>query len=128
MAEIDDLRARMTALEDLVKDLRIELANSLAGRFRSMRDSRRCPACGGDRLLHIPEARELTEGGASPLSVVHQDRWWGHKPRGPIEYFVCRACLLVEEHAVNLDGIEPDGKAVIAIDPDPDRPPDGPYR
>lgn len=130
MAEIDELRARMAALEDLVRDLRVELATSLSGRFRSMRDSRRCPACGGEHLLHFPDAREKVDTGITrPLAVHHERGFWsGGKEHGPIEHFVCRTCLLLESHVINLEGIEPDGKYVIAIDPDPSRPPDGPFR
>ncbi len=130
MAEIDELRARMTALEDLVRDLRVELATSLSGRFRSMRDSRRCPACGGERLLHIPDAQEKTDTGVTRPFAVHHERgfWSGRREHGPIEHFICRACFLVESHVKDLDGVDPDGKYVIAIDPDPERPPDTPFR
>src|SRR6185436_18076546 len=130
MAEIDDLRARMVALEEQVRDLRVELQTSLSGRFRSMRDSRRCPACGGESLFHILDAREKTHGGATtPMSLHHERGFWsGGKEHGPIEYFVCRTCMLVESHAKNLDGVEHDGQYVVAIDPDSTRPPDGPFR
>ena len=129
-AEIDELRARMAALENLVRDLRVELATSLAGRFRSMRDSRRCPACGGEHLFHFPEALEKTDYGVTTPLAVHHERgfWKGAKHRGAIEHFVCRRCLLVESHAIDLDGIQADGKYVISIDPEPTRTPDGPFR
>lgn len=130
MSELDELRARMAALEEMVRDLRVELATSLAGRFRSMRDSRRCPACGGEHLLHIPRALEKADhGSTTPLAVHHERGFWsGGKQHGPIEHFVCRRCLLVESHAIDLEGVEPDGKHVIAIEPDPTRTPDTPFR
>ncbi len=62
MAEIDELRERMTTLENLVRDLHLELSRASVGGFGSMRDTRRCPACGGQHLLHITEALELRHG------------------------------------------------------------------
>jgi hypothetical protein len=128
MAEIDELRARMTSLETLVRDLHLELSRAAVGGFRSMRDTRRCPACGGQQLFHIPEALELTHGGSTPLAVHHYKAFWGPRSQGPIEYFICRRCLLVETHAKDLDGIVADGRTVIAIDPEGDVPSDGLFR
>ncbi|CAN5761742.1 hypothetical protein BH11MYX3_BH11MYX3_44460 [soil metagenome] len=128
MAEIDELRERMTSLENLVRDLQLELTRASVGGFRSMRDTRRCPACGGQHLFHITEALELSDGQSKPLAVHHYKAFWGARSRGPIEYFICRSCLLVESHARDLDGIDADGTAVIAIDPDGDVPVDGPFR
>lgn len=129
MSEIEELRARMVALEEQLRDLRVELATSLAGRFRSMRESRRCPACGGERLFHITQAQEKTDhGSATPLAIHHERGFWkGAAQRSPIEYFVCRSCMLVESHAINLDGVTADGDYVIAIEPEPS-PTEGPYR
>ncbi len=128
MAEIDELRERMTSLENLVRDLQLELTRASVGGFRSMRDTRRCPACGGQHLFHIPQALELTDTGTTPLAVHHYKTIWKPRSRGPIEYFICRSCLLIESHAKDLDGIDADGKAVIAIDPEGDAPADGPFR
>jgi hypothetical protein len=130
-------RARRSVLEDKVrtleaelKQLRVELAAAVVGQVKTMRASRRCPACGSGSLLHIPAAKELTKGGATPLTVHHVDGFWGAKSHGPIEHFICRGCLLIESHAIDLVGVEPDGENVIAIEPEPDpaAPPPGPYR
>lgn len=126
--QLDDLMARMTALERMIRDLEQELARSNVGGFRSMRDSRQCPACRGVKLLHIPQAQEVTHGGAVTLGVHHEKGFWGPKIWGPLEYFVCRGCYLVESHVTDLAGVEPDGKSVISIDPAPDGPSDGPFR
>lgn len=129
MGAMKKLRAEMAELSEQVKELHRELARSAAGGFRAMRDTRRCPACGGGRLLHIPAATELASRGAAPLTIHHLDGWWGATSKGPIEHFVCRGCMLIESHVTDLDGIEPDGKTVIAIEPEPEVPPgSGPFR
>jgi hypothetical protein len=100
------------------------------GVFKTMRAARRCPACGSGRLLHIPAAKELTKGGTTPLTVHHVDGFWGAKSHGPIEHFICRGCMLIESHVIDLTGVEPDGETVIAIEPEPEPelPSGGPFR
>ncbi|MBL0220266.1 MAG: hypothetical protein IPQ07_41155 [Myxococcales bacterium] len=127
MAEIDDLRTQMAALEDRVRDLHQELARAAVGRIRSMRDTRRCPACGGGHLFRMA-ATEMAHAGPKPLAIHHTSGFWGTTIKGQVEYFVCRGCLLIESHAIDLAGIEHDGKTVIAIDPEPDVPAEGPFR
>jgi hypothetical protein len=125
----DALLSRMAALEARIADLQQELARSAVGGFRSMRDARRCPACGGEHLLHIRAAMEWTQGGFTPLALHHiRKRWYKQTAKGPIEYFVCRTCRLIESHAIDLEGVEPDGEGVIAIDPEPDSSAAGPFR
>ncbi len=120
MGAMKKLRAEMAALEEKVSELHRELARSSAGGFRGMRDTRRCPACGGARLLHIPAATELAKRGTAPLAIHHQNGFWGPTSQGPIEHFVCRGCKLIESHVIDLAGIEVDGETVVAIDPDPE--------
>lgn len=123
------LRAEMAALEEKVSELHRELARSSAGGFRGMRDSRRCPACGCARLLHIPAATELAKHGTAPLAIHHQNRFWGPTSQGPIEHFVCCNCKLIESHVIDLADIDVDGETVIAIEsaPEPESS-GGPFR
>ncbi|MBA3460631.1 MAG: hypothetical protein H0T46_11750 [Deltaproteobacteria bacterium] len=121
---------KVKALEAALQQVRAELATAVLGVFKTMRAARRCPACGGGRLLHIPAAKELTKGRSTPLTVHHVEGFWGAKSYGPIEHFICRGCLLIESHAIDLDGVEPDGESVIAIEPEPEpeMPSGGPFR
>ena len=95
-----------------------------------MRQSHRCPACGGGRVLQVTVVEDMTGGVASvPLSLVKQHPLFGTKHLGPLEVFVCRSCMLVEWHAASLEGVAPDGKIVIEheapAEPDAET---GPYR
>ena len=95
----------------------------------AMRRTGRCPSCGGRRLLHIAKPTELAHAGVAPQAMHHTIGFWGTRMYGPIEHFVCRNCLLIESHALDLDGLEPDGKDVKAIEPEAEpEPPGGPYR
>ena len=124
------LEDKIGSLQKELTQLRAELAAAVVGHVKTMRARRRCPACGSGSLLHIPAAKELTKGGATPLTVHHVDGFWGAKSHGPIEHFICRGCMLIESHAIDLVGVEPDGENVIAIEPEtgPEPPPTGPYR
>lgn len=115
------LLARIDRLEATVAELRrlLTLANPTG--FRAMRDARRCPACDSGSLLHI---RRL-----DPVMRLHYSLTWaGASSHGPLEVFVCRTCRLVEWHAIELVGIEPDGESIVEIEPEDDPPTEGPYR
>ena len=94
-----------------------------------MRRTHRCPACGGGRLIHVAKPTEMTNKGLAPQAVRHTAHFWGTRLYGPIEHFICRNCRLIETYVIDLDGLEPDGKDVHAIEPGAEPEPDvGPYR
>lgn len=136
MADDDDLRARVRALEGTLTEMQArldhlvaDLSRTRAGGFGAMRDTRQCPACGGRGLFHVRGLRESSaEGRLDPLCLVHEERWLTSQRRGPLDAFVCRTCHLVELHAIDLDGLVADGQRVVALDPEPDVPPAGPFR
>ena len=115
------LQARIDRLEATVAELRrlISLANPTG--FRAMRDARRCPACDSGSLLHIRRLEEV-------MRLHHAVTWAGAASHAPLEVFVCRTCRLVEWHAIELVGIEPDGETIVEIEPEDDPPTEGPYR
>lgn len=122
--------ARLAQLEATVEDLRRELERQRTQRRLPMRQTHRCPACGGGRVLQVTLVEDMTGGVASvPLSLVKEHPLFGTKHLGPLEAFVCRSCMLVEWHATSLGGVAPDGKIVIehdaVVEADPDA---GPYR
>ena len=133
----DALLDRLAKLEAInehllqrVVELGIEVQRTRTGGFRSMRDARRCPACGEGSIVHVrraqvPAAAGLTELG---LSYTHS-RWSGStKPLGPIELYACRSCGLVEQHVVDWKEVHADGEDIVAIDPEGEPPKGGPFR
>lgn len=111
-------------------DLRDELERVRRTRVRAMRDTHQCPVCGGTRILHFRHV-----GDTSHTSVVdftlQKKTWlfWGVKmSAGALEAFACRACRLVEWHAISLDDVEPDGKEVVELAGEVPAPPSSPYR
>lgn len=125
----DALLARLETLEAAVAELRAQLAAAPPGRMRAMRDTRRCPACGGGALLHFRNVRETVDGGdLAALGLTHEEGWLSYKPRAPLEAFACRACNLVEWHVIEFENVVSDGETIIAIDPEPAPPKTGPFR
>ena len=123
--------ARLAQLEATVDDLHRELQRLRSQRRLPMRQTHRCPACGGTRLFHIKSVGEMNAAQAVPLSLQKEiSTWWGlRKSLGVLEVFVCRFCMLVEWHAGSLDGITADGQTVLEIEGTADAEPEtGPYR
>lgn len=112
-------------------ELQRELERVRAHRRLPMRQTHRCPACGGTRVLHIKSVSDMHHTATVPFSLQKDvSPWWGlRKSLGVLEAFVCRFCMLVEWHAASLDGIEPDGQTVIELEGTADAEPEkGPYR
>lgn len=127
-ARLAALEARHAQLEQIIAELRLELDARKTG-FRSMRDSRRCPACNGEALLHVRRASTSTGAEAVELALAYDiSMWTGAKSRGPVEAFVCRTCGLVELHALDVENVPVDGTRIIAIEPESEPPSTGPFR
>ena len=132
----DDITARLAALEaanrelaQQVVELRELLAASRPGGFRSIRDSRRCPACGSGSLLHVRRAQETGVGQPVELALTHERSVWkGTITHGPMESFACRRCGLVEWHVIDFADVVADGDNVVAIEAEPEPPRSGPFR
>jgi len=108
---------RIAALEAAVDDLRREVDRLKRTRGRSMRETHRCPACGGGRVLRFREIKDLAHAGTVDLSLQKEySSWWGlRRSSGHLEAYACRACRLVEWHAATLDDIEVDGEIVVEL-------------
>ncbi len=135
MAEVDDnrilkLEREVAALSQQLAEVTQQLATMRAGGFRSIRDSRRCPACGSGALLHVRRAKEVGLKGATDFSIAHHySTFWGTtSPRGALEAFACRHCGIVEWHVIDLAEIPVDGTDIVSIDPEPEPPKSGPFR
>jgi hypothetical protein len=135
MEELTDLRERVARLEAANTDLAAQLAalrdaveRARIGGYRSIRDSRRCPACGGGAFLHVPRATQVSHTRIVPLGITHEWKWTGAIAHGALESFTCRRCGLVELHVTDFSDVQVDGQSVIALDPEPDPPRDGPFR
>ena len=117
---------RIAALEKEVALLRAELEALRAGRPPTLRSSGRCPACGGDKAVHVPRVMEEAYGSPKPLALTGDERWSGRKPIAPFEVYACAACGFVEWYVSSFEGVEVDGKTVI--DASATIPEGGPYR
>ncbi len=133
----DDLLDRIAKLEALnaelvrqIAELRIAIDRRGTG-FHSMRDTRRCPACGSGSLLHVRRAQEAaySHRGLMDKGIAHGfSAWTGSKSFGPMESFSCRSCGLVEYHVLDFRDVKIDGQQIVAIEPEPEPPSDGPFR
>jgi hypothetical protein len=123
-----DPALRIAALEKEVALLRAEIDALRAGRAPTIRANGRCPACGGDKAIHVPRVQEEGDNGLTkPLAVASQTSFWGRQPIGPFEIYACSACGFVEWYVASFEGIEIDGKDVR--DASAQRGPNkGPYR
>jgi hypothetical protein len=111
-------RARIAVLEAMVAELRDQLARLLATPRRAMRETYRCSACSGTKILHFARIKDMAHNGMVDLALQKQySTWWGMKlSAGALEAFVCRNCRLVEWHAISLDDVQADGQEVIELD------------
>ncbi len=126
---LDQLERANAQLHTQLQELREIIDRTRVGGFRSIRDSRRCPACGSGALLHVRRAQEVGYGGLKDLAIAHErSTWKGFLPRGSMESFACRGCGLVEFHVIDFSDVPVDGTDIVAIDPEPDVPSDGPFR
>lgn len=127
-------RARLAALEATVAELRDEL-----GRLRlhttarrGMRETYRCSACGGTKILHFAHIKEMAHSGMVDLVLQKEASLWTGRilhRGGALEAFACRSCRLVEWHAISLDDVTPDGSEVVELDGTPEAAADpSPYR
>ena len=122
-----DLALRLAAMEKEVALLRAEVEALRAGRAPTIRASGRCPACGGDKAVHVPEVMEETPGLAKPLALTGEKGWLGRKPVAPFEVYACATCGFVEWYVSSFEGVQIDGKTII--DASANQGPDGgPYR
>ena len=70
--------ARLAQLEAAVDHLERELERLRKERRLPMRQTHRCPACGGTRLFHIKSVSDMQATQQVPLSLQKQvSAWWG---------------------------------------------------
>jgi ribosomal protein S27AE len=126
---IQKLERDVAEIANQLAELRQQLAATRAGGFQSIRDSRRCPACGSGALLHVVRAKAHNERGPMDFSIAHEySLWSGTKPLGGLEVFACRQCGLAEWHVLDFAAIPVDGRDIIAIEPEGEPPASGPFR
>lgn len=126
--------ARIAALESAVADLRRDLEAARRPQMRSMRVTRRCPACGGGRLLHCRRIKDVGYNMHFDLSLQKKiSRFFGIErmqgAAGALEAYACRTCRLVEWHASTVDDVKPDGNEIVELTATDELPsPATPYR
>lgn len=122
-----DPALRLAALEKEVALLRAEVEALRAGRAPTLRASGRCPACGGDKAVHVPRVMEEAYGDPKPLALTGEQRWAGRRPIAPFEVYACAACGFVEWYVSSFEGVQIDGKTIIDVSANKG-PEGGPYR
>lgn len=128
---IAKLEAMNEHLLQRVVELGIEVQRTRTGGFRSMRDSRRCPACGEGSLVHVRRAQTpcANRSGLAELAITYVRTWTGNmKAYGPMESYACRSCGLVEHHIIDWKGVRADGDDIVGILPEGEPPKSGPFR
>lgn len=123
----NDPAMRLTALEKEIALLRAEVEALRVGRAPTIRANGRCPACGGDKAIYVPQVLEQTHGGLVPLGIAQETSWWGAKAVAPLCAYACTSCGFVEWYVTSFDGIEVDGDKVRDASAQ-SRPEGGPYR
>src|SRR5450432_2835889 len=103
-----DTEARIAALEAALHEVRgklqvalddvhRELATAQRPRLGSMKQTRRCPACGGGRILYFRRIKERSRYALVDLALQYQlDGSRFKLIAGVMEAYACRACRLVE--------------------------------
>lgn len=110
----DNTRAELAALRATVAELRREIAELRQPQRGSMRQSGRCPSCGGGALIKFRRVEAPGSGGELSLQKV-RGSWGTLKPAGLLEAYACRACKLVEWNAESLDDIAVGGDDVTDV-------------
>jgi hypothetical protein len=126
----DDANARITALEARLAELMDEVDRLRAGRSRSMRETYRCPCCGGTKILHFKNVKDIGQRGLYDLALQKRHSVWSgvKEVGGVLQAFACRNCRLVEWHAATLVDVTPDGHDIVELDGSEPPPPGTPYR
>jgi hypothetical protein len=121
-----EMLTKVEALEREVKELRAALES--LRRDASMREGRRCPTCGGTKILHVKRIQAPDSmGGVWDLSLVARvSTWTGVKSLAPFSVYTCSACGLVEWYVSSFAEVEMKSELVELLEPDTW--PGGPYR
>lgn len=121
--------ARIISLEASVAELREELAQLRRPQRRSMKATGVCPECGGRSLLQFRQESDIAKLPYALVLYKKLRRGGNWQNGGVLEAFACRACLLVEWHAVTLDDCSPNGTDVIEREaPEDPESSTGPFR
>lgn len=125
MAEIDELRARLSALEDELTSLKARLDAEAAWRRGLMRDTRRCPACGHRKIFHAQRLQTIPNH--YKFSCLHIETKGIFSPTllGVVQAFICAACGHAEMQIENPQNLE--GKKSVRLLEASDHQ-EGPYR
>jgi hypothetical protein len=120
-----DLNERISQLEKTVEALRVELAVSRAAPPATMRQGRRCPACGDALILHVERIDVGDAYGPVALALVRA-RQWSSASLAPLELYACGVCGLVEWYVRTYEGLPRPHPNVTVLEPLEND--SGPYR
>jgi hypothetical protein len=128
MATLEALEERLSTLSQRVEELEARLDGEAGRRAGLMRDTRRCPACRGQRILHVEwfqNAVSPEDTIKTPISVALETTFLKAKFLGVLQAFVCAGCGHAEIQLEDASGLE--GKKNVRV-LDPPAGEEGPYR
>jgi hypothetical protein len=113
--EIQELRAEIASLHGQIQSLRAKVDAAERRTAPSIRDSLRCPNCGGTTIFHAQQVLDRTEAGREALAVA-QPSVWRSRTVGKLELYFCKRCGRAEWFVKDHAEIEADGDVFREID------------
>lgn len=108
MATVEELEERLHAMREEIREIKAQLSAEANLRSGPMRDTRRCPACRGTKILLVEELRDSSSGTLASWTNV-----WGTKRAGTLQIFACASCGHAELHLDNVAELE--GKKGVRV-------------
>lgn len=110
------LREQLDHVRNELRTMQAHLDTALRRTSPSLRESLRCPACGGTTILHAPEVLDRAEGGAREPMAIAQPSVWRSRTVGLLELYFCKRCGRAEWYVKDHAELEADGKSIREID------------
>ncbi len=114
--EFELMREQLDRMQGELQTMQGHLDTALRRTSPSLRESLRCPACGGTTILHAPEVLDRAEGGAREPLAIAQPSVWRSRTVGLLELYFCKRCGRAEWYVKDHAELQADGKTIREID------------
>lgn len=115
-SDVEVLQETVASLLDEVGSLRVKLDSASRRVNTSLRESLRCPGCGGTTILHAPQVLDRADGGARAAMALTQPSMWRSATVGELEVYFCKRCGLAEWYVKDPTKIRADGEQIRELD------------
>lgn len=112
---LEELLTEIASLRAEIQSLKAKLDTAERRTAPSIRDSLRCPNCGGTTIFHAREVLDRAEAGREALAIA-QPSVWRSRTVGKLELYFCKRCGRAEWFVKDHAEIEADGEAFREID------------